>query len=175
MECKQFLLWVSNYIDGTLARRESTELEEHLNECQKCRTLVNTLKATISLYKSLYDVPFLIHQSLHQVLRQEWEIHKVQVSIGVPKFPVAEVVELKKEISLLIELPGISHEDITLIATPDYIEISGFNKRIEGTYYLNEINYGPFSRKLRLPSPIDPSRAQAKLKNGILKIILPKI
>lgn len=174
MKCKQFLLLVSDYIDGALPPMESTELEQHLSECQRCKTFVNTLKTTISLYQSLYDVPMPIHQSLHKTLKHEWEIHKVKVSIGVPKFPLIELIEKKKQISLLIKLPGIKRENISLMVTPQYIEISGFETRIEGTYYLNEINYGPFSRKLRLPSSIDPSRVQASLKNGILKVILPK-
>ena len=175
MECKELLLQISDYIDGTLQPKEHLELEKHLATCPRCRTFVNTLKTTISLCQSLYEVPAPVHRSLHNFLRHEWEIHRVQVSIGIPKFPFVELTEHKEQIDISIELPGIKRKDITLRVAPDHIEISGFNKKPEGIYYLNEMNYGPFSRKFKLPSQIDSSRAQANLKNGILKLTLPKI
>lgn len=177
MKCKHFLSLVSDYIDGTLAPRQCADLEEHLSDCQRCRTFVNTLRATISLCQSrLYrDVPPPIHQTLHRMIREEWEICKVEVSVGVPKFPFGEIVEFKDKINVSITLPGINKEDITLIVRQDYIEISGFRKKYEGIYYLNEIKYGPFSRKFKLPYSVNLSKVQAYLKNGILKVILPKV
>jgi hypothetical protein len=159
MECKKLLLQISDYIDGSLHPDEQAAVEEHLSQCLQCRTFVNTLKTTISLCQSLYEVPAPVHRSLHSVLRHEWEIHKVQVSVGVPRFPFVELAELKEQISISIELPGIKREDITLKVAPDHIEISGFHKKSEGVYYLNEINYGPFSRKIKLPAPVNSSRA----------------
>lgn len=174
MKCKQFLLLVSDYIDESLSPMECNELEQHLSECDRCRSFVNTLKATLSLCQSLYDVPVQVHQTLHRVVREQWEICKIKVSIGISKFPFAEIAEFKNKINISIVLPGVNKEDIKLVVADDYIEISGVNKKIEGIYYLNEIKYGPFLRKFRLPSPVDPSIVEAYLENGILKVTIPK-
>ncbi len=174
MECKEFLLLISDYIDGTLSSEEQTELEEHLNICPQCRTFANTLKTTITLCQSFYEVPAPIHRSLHHFLRHEWEIHRVQISIGIPKFPFIDLVEKKKQIIVLIELPGFKRKNITLEVSPECIEISGFNEKIEGVYYMNEISCYSFSRKIKLPDLVDTSKVQAKLKNGILKLTLPR-
>lgn len=174
MECKEFLLRISDYIDGTLSPEEQTKLEEHLSICPQCRTFANTLKTTITLCQSLCEVPTAIHQSLHHFLRHEWEIQRVQVSIGISKFPFIDLVEKKKQIIVLIELPGVKRKDITLEVSPEYIEISGFNEKIEGVYYMSEINYYSFSRKIKLPGLVDTSKVQTKLRNGILKLTLPR-
>lgn len=175
MKCRQFLLLASDYIDGTLPPMECAKLEHHLSECRRCRTFVNTLRATISLCQSLYEVPAPIHQTLHRIIREQWEICRVKVSIGVPKFPFVEVVEFKDKVQVSIVLPGIRREDITLMVAQDYIEITGISRKSEGIYYLSEIKSGPFSRKFKLPFEIDSSRAEAYLENGILKVILTKI
>ena len=96
MECKELLLQISDYIDGTLHPRKQAELEKHLAVCPRCRTFVNTLKTTISLCQSLYEVPAPIHRHLHNILRHELEIHRVNVSIGVLRPPFIELTELKK-------------------------------------------------------------------------------
>lgn len=177
MECSEALLWASEYIDGTLPSDTCAELEKHLSVCPRCKSILNTLKATISLYQSVksQNVPSAIHHSLHRALRYEWETHKVKVGIRYSGFPLVELIDKKKEFDLLIELPGLKREDLTLMATSHSIEISGFRERVEGIYYQNEINYGHFSRLIKFSNPIDPLKVDAHLKDGLLKIRLPKI
>lgn len=175
MKCKQFLLLASDYIDGTLSSIDIQKLEQHLTECQRCKIFVNTLKATISLYQSLSEIPTSVHQTLHRTIREHWEVHKVEVSVGTPKFPFVEIMESENKITVSILLPGVKKEDLTLTVAQDYIELSGINRKPDGIYYFNEIKYGPFSRKLKLPSLIDSSKTEAHLENGILKILLFKV
>ncbi|MCK4352756.1 Hsp20 family protein [candidate division WOR-3 bacterium] len=176
MKCEQILLWVSDYVDGELPHEKCVELEKHLTLCPRCRSIVNTLKTTIALYQKveLYKLPTSIHQSLHQMLRHEWEIHETKVDVKSLKFPPMELIEKKKEFLLLIELPGLKKEDLTLTAKPRSIEISGFNKQIDGIYYIKEIKHGWFLRAIELPASIDISKADAQLKNGLLQIRFPK-
>ena len=42
------------------------------------------------------------------------------------------------------------------------------------SYYRQEIRYGAFQRTVPLPVDVDPAKASADLKDGILKITLPK-
>lgn len=174
MNCDRFLSLVSDYIDGVLSPKENNDMEQHLRECEKCRIFANTLKTTIELCRSSEDVPITIHETLHFMIREVWQVHRVAVNVGVPKFPFVEIVELTDKINISIEVPGIKREDITLMIAQDYVEVSGVRKIIDGFYYLTEMNAGPFTRKIKLPSPVDAGKAQAYLENGLLKITLQK-
>lgn len=48
--CKDLLSSMSEYIDGSLNDELCNELEKHLNDCNNCRVVVNTLKKTIEIY-----------------------------------------------------------------------------------------------------------------------------
>lgn len=48
--CKQLLSCLSEYIDGNLQPVLCQEIEEHLQNCEKCRVVVNTLRKTVELY-----------------------------------------------------------------------------------------------------------------------------
>jgi HSP20 family protein len=41
-------------------------------------------------------------------------------------------------------------------------------------YHLTERSYGVFYRVLQLPPGVDPSKIQATMSNGVLKITIPK-
>ena len=45
----------------------------------------------------------------------------------------------------------------------------------EDDYFYQECYWGRFSRSIILPQEIDPEKADASLKNGVLTIRLPKI
>lgn len=50
-QCKQILGSISDYIDGELQAELCAVLEEHLDGCEDCRIVVNTLRKTLELYK----------------------------------------------------------------------------------------------------------------------------
>ena len=49
--CKQLLSTLSEYVDGTLSLDLCTDLEQHMQGCQRCRVVVDTMKKTIELYQ----------------------------------------------------------------------------------------------------------------------------
>ncbi len=49
--CRQLLGALSDYIDGELEEALCQEIEKHLNTCQDCRIVVDTLRKTILLYR----------------------------------------------------------------------------------------------------------------------------
>jgi anti-sigma factor RsiW len=50
-QCKQLLGSISEYIDGELQEELCALLEAHLEDCENCRIVVNTLRKTVELYK----------------------------------------------------------------------------------------------------------------------------
>ena len=50
-QCKHLLGNLSEYIDGELQAELCAELEQHLQGCEDCRVVVDTLRKTIELYR----------------------------------------------------------------------------------------------------------------------------
>ena len=76
-------------------------------------------------------------------------------------------------------IAGVSPEDIDIYATPESITIRGKRSRkekiLEKDFLYQECYWGRFARQIILPEEVDPDLVQASLKNGVLKIVLPKI
>lgn len=83
--------------------------------------------------------------------------------------------------SIVIEsaIAGIDSEDLDIAITSESVQIKGRREKKEkikkNDYLYQECFWGKFSRLIILPQEVDPDRAQASLKNGILKIVLPKV
>lgn len=50
-QCKQILGSLSDYIDGELGVELCSIIEQHLEGCDNCRIVVNTLRKTVELYR----------------------------------------------------------------------------------------------------------------------------
>lgn len=48
--CRDYLKQISDYVDGELSSGVCASLEAHLQDCENCRIVVNTLRKTIDLY-----------------------------------------------------------------------------------------------------------------------------
>jgi HSP20 family protein len=75
-------------------------------------------------------------------------------------------------------IAGVSPEDLDVSITNDMVTIrgerrQGYEARPED-YFYQECYWGTFSRSIILPVEIDADRAEAKIKNGILTIRIPK-
>ena len=96
-------------------------------------------------------------------------------SAGV--FPLVNVSEDKDNYYVRAELPGVKPEDLDISATVDSLIITGERKISEEenvNFHRREREAGKFSRVISLPGQIDPDKVEAKCKNGILTVILPK-
>jgi len=49
--CKSLLRNLSDYVDGELSPELCSALEHHLEGCENCQIVINTLKKTIELYR----------------------------------------------------------------------------------------------------------------------------
>jgi mycothiol system anti-sigma-R factor len=50
-DCKHLLGELSEYIDGELQAELCAEIEKHLQDCENCRIVVDTMRKTIELYE----------------------------------------------------------------------------------------------------------------------------
>ena len=71
-------------------------------------------------------------------------------------------------------VPGLKAEDLNIQFLEDVVTIEGEYKQDETEYLMQELPHGSFRRSLRLPSPVDASKADAKIVEGVLTLRLPK-
>jgi HSP20 family protein len=79
------------------------------------------------------------------------------------------------EITALV--PGLESEDVNVQILDDTITISGELKSLvseDAKGLLNEIPSGTFRRVIRVPLALDPEKADAAIKDGILRLRVPK-
>ncbi|MBC8335655.1 MAG: Hsp20/alpha crystallin family protein [Anaerolineales bacterium] len=76
---------------------------------------------------------------------------------------------------LTTAVPGLSADDLNIQILENVIRIEGEYQTSDGEHLLRELPEGKFIRTLRLPSEVDPDKVEAKIKNGILSLSLPKV
>ena len=119
-----------------------------------------------------------------ELLRMKRRIERLIRSFGslesfeeVESFPV-DISETENEIIVRADLPGFSKDEVSVNATEDTLTIEAKHKEErrerEERYYTVERKVGSFRRVISLPLEIDPEKAKAKMKNGVLEVILPK-
>ncbi|HXI45539.1 MAG TPA: Hsp20/alpha crystallin family protein [Candidatus Acidoferrales bacterium] len=75
-------------------------------------------------------------------------------------------------------LPGIKPEDVEITVEDGTLTITGQSaearKADEGSYLIQEIRRGTFSRSMSLPNGLEPDKAEATFEHGVLKLRIPK-
>lgn len=89
-----------------------------------------------------------------------------------------DVAETDSEVVVLAELPGVKKDDVKVTLQEGVLTISG-EKKVPGVpdearRHRVERGFGKFSRSLALPAAVDGSAVSAELKNGILRVVIPK-
>jgi HSP20 family protein len=90
-----------------------------------------------------------------------------------------DVYQTNEEIVIQSAIAGVEPEDLDILIEKDMISIKGERKELAEksgkNYFYQECYWGRFSKEIILPEEVDNSRVEAKMKNGILTIRLPKI
>lgn len=93
-------------------------------------------------------------------------------------FPLLNVSSTADTYVVRAELPGIKTDELDITITGDNLTLSGVRKIPEenqaAKYHRRERESGKFSRALTLPGPMNADKVEARLKNGILTIVIPK-
>jgi HSP20 family protein len=93
----------------------------------------------------------------------------------VPSF---DVKETKDAYLFTADLPGVKESDLELSLTGNRLTISGTReeekKEQDERWYAYERSYGSFSRTFTLPDGVDPEHVGAELKDGVLRVVIPK-
>lgn len=75
MRCEELLRMLNDYVDGDVDPSVCEQFEKHLEGCNPCQIVVDTIRKTIVLYRGeeVYELPEDFRQRLHDTLRQRWQ------------------------------------------------------------------------------------------------------
>ncbi len=76
---------------------------------------------------------------------------------------------------LVTAVPGLSADDLSIQVLENLVRIEGEYATSDGEHLLRELPEGKFIRTLRLPNDVDAEKVEAKIKDGILTLSLPKV
>ncbi|MEA3003910.1 MAG: hypothetical protein QOH81_2698 [Sphingomonadales bacterium] len=92
--------------------------------------------------------------------------------------PRINVEETENEIRITAELPGVPEDDLRVHLDDDVLTIAGDKKAEQetdrGNLKIVERAFGEFRRMLQLPFSPDPEKVEARYRDGVLTISIPK-
>lgn len=92
-------------------------------------------------------------------------------------WPRANLSDNGSSLTVTAEVPGLSEKDVKLSLNQDVLTLAGERKTVVPEGYLNHRQERPtvqFSRSFTLPCTVNPDRATAAVKNGLLTVTLEK-
>lgn len=91
--------------------------------------------------------------------------------------PAADVFETADEYRLLADMPGVSQEDLDVTLEKNILTLRGGRPEPAPKGFTpawREYESGRYERTFALPDEIDRERIEAKLRDGVLELHLPK-
>ena len=92
--------------------------------------------------------------------------------------PATDIVETDNELLVYMDMPGVGKDNINVKLEKNVIRIEG---AVDSKPYsdlkplYSEYNIGNYSRQFELSNKIDQSKIEAKMEDGVLSLVLPKI
>lgn len=96
--------------------------------------------------------------------------------LGRGVHPSCNIFRSGEDVVLRIEVPGFAPESLVVASQGQTLTVSGKSGRqpdAAGSYHRRERSGGDFSRSIQLPREVDPARATAQCKHGVLTIRAP--
>ncbi len=99
-------------------------------------------------------------------------------SFGKTLTPKIDIAETKTDVLITAELPGLEEKDVEVHFADRALVVKGEKKSEKEDkkkdYHRVERVYGSFNRTIPIPVEVDSEKIDAKFKNGVLKVTLPK-
>jgi HSP20 family protein len=92
--------------------------------------------------------------------------------------PALDVVENNDGFLVSVDLPGVDRKNLEISVADNVLTVKGEKKdtheKSNGKYFRKESWEGSFQRTLSLPHGVDADKIEAKMRDGVLRISLPK-
>lgn len=92
--------------------------------------------------------------------------------------PAVDIEEKEDQVLIHADLPGVSEKDIEVKVHDGVLILSGKREMEKeektSSGYYRERNFGSFYRSFTLGDEVNPEKIEARYKNGVLEVKLPK-
>ena len=89
-----------------------------------------------------------------------------------------DMTETREAVTLTMELPGMTREDLTIEVEDHVLTVSGEKKSETKTekdnYRIAERSYGAICRSVTLPTSVNEHKIEATMADGVLTLVAPK-
>jgi HSP20 family protein len=92
--------------------------------------------------------------------------------------PAVDIFETERELTLLADLPGVKAKDLKIDLKDDVLTLTADETPLEGPGekdVFREYRTGTYYRQFSLSDTIDQSKIEAVMKDGVLRLTLPKV
>lgn len=119
-----------------------------------------------------------VHRLLDDLARRRPERRQL---VAGECMPVVDVFETDRSVEIVLDLPGVTADAIRILFKSGVLLIVGekerpdLSRRGPASFHLVERDFGRFARAVRINAAIDGSQARARLVNGELRVMLPRI
>ena len=91
--------------------------------------------------------------------------------------PQVDIIERKDDIVIIADMPGVDEKSVDITLEKNVLTIYG---RVDAyapenyKNFLSEYGIGDYQRVFTLSDEVDRDKIQATVKNGVLKLVMPK-
>ncbi len=101
-----------------------------------------------------------------------------QTKPGPTFTPAVDIFETEREITLVADMPGVKAKELNIDLHENLLTLAGGAEPLEGPEevdVLREYEAGTYYRQFTLSEAIDQEKIDAELKDGVLRLIMPKV
>lgn len=110
--------------------------------------------------------------------KQELESAAEQTKPGLLFTPAVDIFENDKELTVIADMPGVKPENLEIDLRKNTLSIIGDAETPEGPNendVIREFRTGRYLRQFTLSELVDQNKIEASLKDGVLRLRLPKV
>lgn len=127
---------------------------------------------------TIYISPYRRMAAMRNAMNRMFEDSIVESASHEREMMLAVDVLTEDEAYDIVALvPGLEAEDVNIEVLNNTVTLRGEFKNTakeESKFLVDELPAGRFSRVITLPTALDPSKAEASVKNGVLNLRVPK-
>ena len=112
-------------------------------------------------------------------VQQKREVEKDQEATTPTRafMPNADIFDTEDALTVVLEMPGVDRDNINISIENGVLTVEGkinFGKYEGLQPVYSEYNVGPYRRSFRISSRIDQDKISAEMRDGVIKLMLPK-
>ncbi len=119
-----------------------------------------------------------VRKMMDKLLQDAFSVPRTADGSGAPAIGSMNVYKEGDNLVVETPLPGVSPDDLEIIIDGDTLtiraQIAEEQERQDRNYLVREYRAGTVTRSITLPQSVNPDAVEARLENGVLRIVIPQ-